>query len=112
MSPDNSPLPDRSSTGSVEAAPATYGATGASLETFRRKYGPVEHTPLRKSHSVSVGPDNPFSPMRPLARTPAPLPPQKFDLWTAGGTDFPQSPNKLPRIRQDPPVKSMSLFTS
>jgi Protein of unknown function (DUF2418) len=76
--PESTPL--QGDTGTVEARTPTYGATGASLEGFRRKYG-VEHTPLpRKTHSVSVGPESP--------------PVGKFDLWSAGGTDFPSPVKK------------------
>jgi hypothetical protein len=90
-------------TGAVDIAPAMYGATGASLETFRRKYGPVQHTPLRMTHSVSVGPD--------LFVTPAPVKRTQttgtqFDLWNAGGNDFP-SPVKVPKIRENSPAKTM-----
>lgn len=30
----------------------------------------------------------------------------QFDLWNAGGSDFP-SPSKVPKIRQESPTKSM-----
>ena len=80
------------------------------LKLFVGKYGPVEHTPLRKSHSVSVGTDLFTGP----ATNSISRPSKPFDLWNAGGTDFP-SPNKVqvPKIRQESPVKSMftlSLF--
>lgn len=80
-----------------------YGATGASLETFRRRYGPVQHTPVRMTHSVSVGPDS--------FVTPAPVKRMQttgtqFDLWNAGGNDFP-SPVKVPKIRENSPAKTM-----
>jgi hypothetical protein len=70
----------------------------------------VQHTPLRKSHSVSVGTDIFIGPVTNSVSRPS----KQFDLWTAGGTDFP-SPNKIqvPKIRQESPVKSMfplSLF--
>jgi hypothetical protein len=60
------------------------------------------------SHSVSVGPDNSvFSPMKFVSRpTISKTSSLQFDLWNAGGNDFP-SPNKLPKIRQESPVKSM-----
>ena len=68
----------------------------------------MEHTPLRKSHGVSVGTD--------MFTTPAinsvSRPSKQFDLWNAGGTDFP-SPNKIqvPKIRQESPVKTMFLLS-
>jgi hypothetical protein len=80
-----------------------YGATGASLETFRRKYGPVQHTPLRMTHSVSVGPDSFVTPM-PVKWTQTTG--TQFDLWNAGGNDFP-SPVKVPKIRESSPAKTM-----
>ena len=94
----------------VEIATPSYGASGASLEAFRRKYGPVQHTPVQPklSHSVSVGPDllrspnGMFSPLsqqahgRPSFVSPnagGTRPSSKgvgsFDLWSAGGNDFP-----------------------
>jgi hypothetical protein len=90
-------------TGAVDIAPAMYGATGASLETFRRKYGPVQHTPLRMTHSVSVGPDSFVTPA-PVKRTQTTG--TQFDLWNAGGNDFP-SPVKVPKIRESSPAKPM-----
>jgi hypothetical protein len=95
MSPDTSPSSDA---GVVEPATPSYGASGASLASFRRKYGPVQHTPSRMTHSVSVGPSM-FSPESRGG----------FDLWKAGGSNFP-SPNKAPRMRGVSPAKMFLLF--
>jgi hypothetical protein len=100
----STPTGSPADTGSVEVAPAMYGATGASLESFRRKYGPVQHTPLRMTHSVSVGPDT-FATPAPVKRTKTTTGSQ-FDLWNAGGNDFP-SPVKAPKIRGNSPAKTM-----
>lgn len=100
--PEGSP---RTDTGAVEYAATMYGATGASLEAFRRKYGPVQHTPLRKTHSVSVGPDT-YTPAPAAKRPPTKTGTSQFDLWNAGGSDFP-SPIKVPKIRENSPVKTM-----
>ena len=35
----------------------------------------------------------------------------QFDLWSAGGNDFP-SPNKVPKVRQENPVKTMFFIHS
>jgi len=32
-----------------------------------------------------------------------------FDLWNAGGSDFPTSPSKPSRLRQESPVKTLYL---
>jgi hypothetical protein len=91
-------------TGIVEVSPATYGATGASLNAFRRKYGPVQHTPVRMALGKSVGMDL-FTPMKSQVKNST----SQFDLWTAGGKDFP-GPNKVPKIRQETPAKSMYVY--
>jgi hypothetical protein len=97
----------------VEPATPSYGASGADLEGFRRKYGPVQQTPLR--HSMSVGPDV-FSPPQPLKSLTRPAlggmkhsGTMNFDLWNAGGSDFP-SPSKPSRARQESPVKSLYVM--
>ena len=75
----------------------TYGASGASLSGFRRKYG-GEYTPLPKRHNVSVGTDS---------RSPS-----NFELWNARGTDFP-TPTKSVKPRVvDPPKMYHSLLVS
>ena len=93
--------------GQVEIVPSTYGATGASLEGFRRRYGPVQHTPLR--HSVSVGPDV-LSP----AGVSRPVPPSKnsssFDLWNAGGKDFPSPTKPSARVKQESPGAEKTMY--
>ena len=95
-SPENSPLSDA---GTVEAATPSYGASGATLASFRKKYGPVEHTPLRpQSHSIGIQNQTPFTP-RPMMKNSAT---SSFDLWNAGGSDFPS-----PQKRQAGPAKTM-----
>jgi hypothetical protein len=105
MSPEASPQTDANA-GIVDVSTPSYGASGASLANFRRKYGPVEHTPIRMKHSVSVGTDL-FSPpktaTRPVLKNSRT---SSFDLWNAGGNDFP-SPNKPSRMRQESPSKGM-----
>lgn len=103
MSPDTSPTSD-TKPGTVEAATPSYGASGASLANFRRKYGPVEHTPLKMKHSVSVGTDL-FSPAPNSSRPGLKNSATSFDLWNAGGNDFP-SPVKNSR-REGSPMKTM-----
>jgi hypothetical protein len=104
MSPDASPQSD-SNAGTVEAAMPSYGASGASLANFRRKYGPVEHTPIRMKHSVSVGTDL-LSPAPNVSRLGLRnSATSSFDLWNAGGNDFP-SPVKNSR-REGSPMKTM-----
>lgn len=83
----------------MEAATPSYGASGATLASFRRKYGPVEHTPLRlQSHSIGIQNQTPFTP-RPMMKNSAT---SSFDLWNAGGSDFPS-----PQKRQASPAKTM-----
>jgi len=94
-SPDITPRRD---TGSIDYAATTYGATGASVEAFRRKYGPVQHTPVHKLHSVAVGPD--FTPAPAAKRPPTGTGASTFDLWNKGGSDFP-SPIKVPKVREN-----------
>ena len=106
--------------GEVEIATPSYGASGASLEAFRRKYGPVQHTPIqpRASHNIGVGPSSSNGMLSPLAHhlgrpsfatnnnfgnVGGPVPSKgtgSFDLWNAGGNDFPS------------PVKAISKSTS
>ena len=103
-SPAGTPSTD---TGVAEAFTSTYAATGADIEAFRRKYGPVQHTPIQPRH-VSVGSDfTPYSPLQNISRPPTKHHvPSIFDLSSGGGNDFP-SPIKVPRLRQENDAKTM-----
>lgn len=79
-----------------------YGATGASLEGFRRKYGPVQHSPLRRS--ACVGPDV-LSPKPSTSHLEQPR--NSFDLWNAGGRDFPSPTKPSLKVEQETPQSAL-----